>query len=131
MKKARVLARTTTAGLVLAGSWALTAGHAAGAPAADAPPPPVTPPPTENAAVDEVPAPEAPPLDPLARMADLEAQLEQMRGVIAGRQPRVTVGGYIDFGFFIPQGDGSGIIRDQANVSFPQYAGRYGWVFLG
>jgi hypothetical protein len=57
-----------------------------------------------------------------------------MRGLLAGRQPRVTIGGYIDFGFFAPQGDGSGIIRDQGNVLFPQYAmpgSRYGWVFLG
>ena len=43
----------------------------------------------------------------------------------------MTVGGYIDFGFFVPQGDGSGIVRDNGNVLFPEYAGQYGWVFLG
>jgi hypothetical protein len=70
-------------------------------------------------------------LDPFTRIAELEAQLEQTRSLVLGRQPRVTVGGYIDLGFFVPQGDGSGIIRDQGNVLFPQYAGQFGWVFLG
>jgi hypothetical protein len=70
-------------------------------------------------------------LDPFTRIAELEAQLEQTRSLVLGRQPRVTVGGYIDLGFFVPQGDGSGIIRDQGNLLFPQYAGQFGWVFLG
>ncbi len=30
-----------------------------------------------------------------------------------------------------PSGDGSGIVRDNGNAMFPQYAGQYGWVFLG
>jgi hypothetical protein len=65
------------------------------------------------------------------RIRDLEARLEQTRQVATGRAPRVTVGGYIDLGFFVPQGDGSGIIRDQGNQYFPEYAGKFGWVFLG
>jgi hypothetical protein len=65
------------------------------------------------------------------RIHDLEVRLEQTRQVAVGRQPRVTVGGYIDLGFFVPQGDGSGIIRDQGNLYFPEYQGKYGWVFLG
>jgi len=65
------------------------------------------------------------------RIRDLELRLEQTRQVAVGRQPRVTLSGYIDLGFFIPQGDGSGIVRDQGNALFPEYAGRYGWVFLG
>jgi len=65
------------------------------------------------------------------RIRDLEARLEQTRQVATGRAPRVTVGGYIDLGFFVPQGDGSGIIRDQSNQYFPEFAGKYGWVFLG
>jgi hypothetical protein len=70
-------------------------------------------------------------LDPFARIRDLENRLEQTRTLVLGRQPRVTVGGYIDLGFFAPQGNGSGIVRDQGNVVFPQYAGQYGWIFLG
>jgi len=31
----------------------------------------------------------------------------------------------------VPQGNGSGIIRDNGNLLFPEYLGRYGWVFLG
>lgn len=65
------------------------------------------------------------------RLRDLEAKLEQTRQLVTGRAPRVTVGGYIDLGFFVPQGDGSGIIRDQGNQYFPEFAGKYGWVFLG
>src|SRR5262249_12385414 len=41
---------------------------------------------------------------------------------------------YVDLGFFAAQGDGSGIVQDLGPPSaryFPQYAGRYGWVFLG
>jgi hypothetical protein len=69
-----------------------------------------------------------------ARVTELEAQLAQLKTVVAGRQPRVVVGGYVDFGFFVPQGDGSGVIRDQSNTLFPKYnqpGSRYGWVFLG
>jgi hypothetical protein len=89
------------------------------------------------------PAPEVPSLvvpddssddghdDPLARIAELEARIDQLQSVIVGRQPRVIVGGYVDLGFFVPEGNGSGIIRDQGNLIFPGYAGQYGWVFLG
>ncbi|HET6281726.1 MAG TPA: hypothetical protein VFH73_12190 [Polyangia bacterium] len=65
------------------------------------------------------------------RLRDLENRLEQTRSVIVGRQPRLTVGGYVDFGFFAPQGNGSGIMRDDGNALFPEYQGKYGWVFLG
>ena len=65
------------------------------------------------------------------RIRELEAKLEQTKQLVTGRAPRVTVGGYIDLGFFVPQGDGSGIIRDQGNQYFPEFAGKYGWVFLG
>src|SRR5947207_15895573 len=51
-------------------------------------------------------------IDPFASIKDLEARLEQTRSVVVGRQPRVVVGGYIDLGFFVPQGDGSGLVRD-------------------
>ena len=78
---------------------------------------------------DEALAEAATPLS--ERIRELEIRLEQTRQVAVGRQPRVTLGGYIDLGFFVPQGNGSGIVRDEGNVLFPQYAGRYGWVFLG
>ncbi|HEX3902137.1 MAG TPA: hypothetical protein VH853_04750 [Polyangia bacterium] len=71
------------------------------------------------------------PADPIAKINELETRLDQMQALVANRQPRVIVGGYLDLGFFATQGNGSGIVRDQGNVYFPQYAGRYGWVFLG
>jgi hypothetical protein len=70
-------------------------------------------------------------IDPYARIKDLELKLEQTRSVIAGQKPRITINGYIDGGFFVPQGSGSGIIRDNSNTVFPEYAGKYGWVFMG
>jgi hypothetical protein len=69
------------------------------------------------------------------RVRDLEVQLEQTRDLVVNRRPSVTFGGYVDFGFFTAQGDGSGIVRDSgAAVStehFGNYATRYGWIFLG
>ena len=69
--------------------------------------------------------------DPIAKISELETRLDQMQALVANRQPRVILGGYIDVGFFATQGNGSGIIRDQGNFYFPQYGGKYGWVFLG
>jgi hypothetical protein len=104
-------------------------------PAPTAPSPPPTfvaaPAPEVPAVQQEDSADEPAPMDPFATMKDLETRLDQTRSLILGRQPRVTVGGYIDLGFFVPQGDGSGIIRDTGNTLFPQYDGQYGWVFLG
>ncbi|MDB4981239.1 MAG: uncharacterized protein JWM82_1991, partial [Myxococcales bacterium] len=103
-----------------------------------APPNPVSP----TFAVPPAPAPseelaeDTAPVDPLATIHDLETRLEQLRTTVVGRQPRVTVGGYIDLGFFAPQGDGAGIVRDSGNLIFPQYGPmgggpQYGWVFMG
>lgn len=69
--------------------------------------------------------------DPIAKINELQQRLDQMQELVANRQPRVIVGGYVDLGFYATQGNGSGIVRDQGNLSFPQYAGKYGWVFLG
>lgn len=91
---------------------------------------PAAPAPADDAAGEDEGTDQAP-IDPFLRIHDLETRLEQTRSLITGRQPRVTVGGYIDIGGFIPQGNGSGIIRDQGNSIFPQYTGQYGWVFLG
>jgi len=46
----------------------------------------------------------------------------------------VTIGGYIDAGFFSAGGNGSGVMQDEGPKSerlFPQYYDHYGWVFLG
>jgi hypothetical protein len=79
----------------------------------------------------ELPPPPEPLEDPLTRIKDLELRLDKQQEQMANQRPRVTLGGYIDFGFFVPRGDGSGIVRDNGNAMFPQYAGQYGWVFLG
>ncbi len=66
------------------------------------------------------------------RIDDLETRLDETQRVATLRHPIVSVGGYVDFGFFVPQGDGVGVIEDEGpNRAFPQYANRYSWVFLG
>ncbi len=126
---------------LVAGVLLLMVDRAKAAPDDKAPAPlPVEP---VTAAPEPAPADEAPSLvlpddthdegheDPIAKISELEARLDQMQSLVANRQPRVILGGYIDLGFFATQGNGSGIIRDQGNFYFPQYAGKYGWVFLG
>jgi hypothetical protein len=123
--------------LSLAGTLAL-----AGRPASAAPKPPVAP--TAPARPAAVPAPAAQPAPEPApeeeaetiqelneKIRALEIRLDQNETLMAGRRPRVTLGGYADFGFFLSQGNGSGIVRDNGNLLFPEYQGRYGWVFLG
>jgi hypothetical protein len=64
----------------------------------------------------------------------LKQEVHDLRDVVAGRTPSVTLSGYGDFGFFVPEGTGVGYIQDvgpPASRYFPQYYGRYAWVFLG
>ncbi|MES1206839.1 MAG: hypothetical protein ABUS79_12955 [Pseudomonadota bacterium] len=66
------------------------------------------------------------------QMQDLEARLDETRNIATFRRPIVTVGGYVDFGFFVPEGTGVGVVQDLGpNRSFPQFANQYSWVFLG
>jgi hypothetical protein len=61
----------------------------------------------------------------------LEQRLAQSEALVRNSQPTVQVGGYVDFGFFVPQGNGAGYVEDFGHVFFPRYAGDFGWVFLG
>ena len=63
--------------------------------------------------------------------AAFEQRLAQSEALVRNSQPTVQVGGYVDFGYFVPQGNGSGYVEDFGHVYFPQYGGRFGWVFLG
>jgi hypothetical protein len=125
--RARAVAAACLAAAVGAGDVA-RAQPAAGSSEPSAPPPSAGAAPNLNAPDEGAPETE---VDPFTKITELETRLDQQQSVIVGRQPRVIVGGYIDLGFFAAQGNGAGIIRDQANVYFPQYAGQYGWVFLG
>ena len=119
--------------LSLAGALAL-APAAGAAPPKAAPPPPRPAPAPAPAADSAEPPPEEdaetiPELN--EKIRQLETRLDQSQAAMNERRPRVSIGGYADFGFFVPQGNGSGIVRDNGNLLFPQYQGRYGWVFLG
>ena len=63
--------------------------------------------------------------------ATFEQRLAQSEALVRSSQPTVQLGGYVDFGFFVPEGNGSGYVEDFGHVFFPEYAGRFGWVFLG
>jgi hypothetical protein len=63
--------------------------------------------------------------------ATFEQRLAQSEALLRNGQSTVQLGGYVDFGFFVPQGDGAGYGEDFGHVFFPEYAGKFGWVFLG
>ena len=68
------------------------------------------------------------------RIAELERRLADTELAAARRRPSVTVSGYVDFGFFTTQGDGSGVVQDVGPAqgrAFPEYANKFAWVFLG
>ena len=69
------------------------------------------------------------------KVSRLETQVAQKpAGPPSGFLPAssaITMSGYIDLGFFVPQGSGAGYLQDFGNKIFPQYAGRFGWVFYG
>jgi len=100
--------------------------------ATPAPPPP----PDESVDAEEGDADDAAQEQALAdeRYEELKEEIRQLRGVVAGRKPATTLTGYADVGFFVPQGDGSGFVQDLGAPDtrvFPEYASRYGWVFMG
>ncbi|MBI2374527.1 MAG: hypothetical protein HYV07_11080 [Deltaproteobacteria bacterium] len=66
-----------------------------------------------------------------SKVDDLEKELEQARELKIQGTP-ITFQGYVDFGAFVPLGNrGVGWVQDFGNRQFPEYRGRYGWVFLG
>jgi hypothetical protein len=101
-------------------AWAL--GVAAATPARaqlpEAPPP------------DE-PEPELTPAAPgLLDPSLVEAQIHQNEQLAAQSRQMLTFSGYVDFGFFVPEGDGSGYVQDYNHALYPGYS-NYSWVFLG
>jgi hypothetical protein len=64
------------------------------------------------------------------RIAELEAK-ERVREARDQEASPLTIGGYVDFGFFAPNGNGGvGWVRDVGNQILPQYSD-YAWTFLG
>src|SRR3954465_844598 len=61
----------------------------------------------------------------------LEDRIRQTEELVRNQRPSVVFGGYLDFGFFAPQGNGAGYVQDYAHQIFPEYRDRFGWVFLG
>jgi hypothetical protein len=65
------------------------------------------------------------------RISELNDRLRESEEARLKAAPGLVWNGYVDFGFFVPYGNGGvGWIRDAGNVQFPQYAG-YSWTFLG
>lgn len=73
------------------------------------------------------------------RVQQLEERVEQLSTRLAQSEeerrlastPRLTIHGYVDFGYFVPNGNaGVGFVQDLGHAQFPQYS-NYSWVFLG
>jgi hypothetical protein len=89
--------------------------------APESPPPVLFPSAPEPSAADAAAATEA---------ALLEAQIRQNEELAANSRQILTWSGYVDFGFFVPQGDGAGYVQDYGHATLPQYS-PYTWVFMG
>src|SRR4051812_30414381 len=63
-------------------------------------------------------------------MAELQDQLRQAQENRNNGDPRLSIRGYADLGFFVPFGGGVGWVRDVGNMQYPQYSG-FSWTFLG
>lgn len=64
-------------------------------------------------------------------MAEMQERLRRTEDLVLNRQPTLGWSGYVDFGFFAPQGNGAGYVQDFGHARFPQYENQFGWVFLG
>jgi hypothetical protein len=65
------------------------------------------------------------------RINELGERLRESEDAAQKRVSPLTWNGYVDFGFFVPLGNGgAGWVRDVGNAQFPQYA-NYSWTFLG
>ncbi|HEY4184037.1 MAG TPA: hypothetical protein VGP07_03170 [Polyangia bacterium] len=134
--------RATAAFILLSSPVALVArGRAAEPPSRSAPqdePEFDVPPDDDGADQDDAASDDAEPeptvRDLAERMAELERRLAESEIAARRNRPIVTVSGYIDSGFFAPQGNGSGVVQDVGPAQsryFPEYANRFAWVFLG
>ena len=74
--------------------------------------------------------PEEAPADQQTVDALLAQQVKQNEQLAANSQKVLNWGGYVDFGFFVPQGDGSGYVQDYGHARYPNLS-NYSWVFLG
>jgi hypothetical protein len=84
-------------------------------------------------ALAQEPAPPAEPEEPAPPpdLVEMDLRLRRTEELVLNRQPTVTWSGYVDFGFFVPQGNGAGYVQDFGHALYPQYRDRFGWVFLG
>src|SRR5687767_15732856 len=106
-------------------------------------PPATTPPPTAPA-----PQRDAESERVNQRLKDLEEKNRQLQDELSRLKEEATftqgrvdqlmpisgrVSGYVDFGFFYVQGNGTGIRSDTGNIRFPEYQSRLpgSWVFMG
>lgn len=64
-----------------------------------------------------------------SRFDELEAQFQEMKREREAERLSWSFSGYVDFGFFVPSGDGAGVVQDVGNRALPRFGER--WVFLG
>ncbi|MEO5770028.1 MAG: hypothetical protein ABIS92_16860 [Polyangia bacterium] len=89
--------------------------------------PPASSPPTLELAPPPLAALDSSPFPSL-----LEEQIRQNEALAVGHHPLVDWNGYIDFGLFVPQGNGSGYVQDVGHEKLNRAPyNSYNWVFLG
>jgi hypothetical protein len=65
------------------------------------------------------------------QVSDLSDRLKQAEEDRQRTKSPLTIHGYVDFGFFAPNGNhGVGFVEDVGNMQFPQFR-NYSWTFLG
>lgn len=94
--------------------------------------PPAPPPPPGEAGVGPALEGQESGMEALVEASLLDAQIRQNEELAAAHRQILTWGGYIDFGFFVPSGNGAGYVQDFGHQTWNMapYT-RYSWVFLG
>jgi hypothetical protein len=128
MNRPRINPRTTAGLIPLAAICFLSANAHAEADDAPADPESQVTAPSLPGEEEETPADASQTLED--RMEELEVRLKQSENEIAPPS-RLSINGYVDFGFFVPMGNGGvGWQRDVGNEQFPQHS-NYAWTFVG
>ena len=131
-----ILTNTLTASLSLVAPLGLASAPALAAEPAAEPGAPALP---GGDAPDLEEADSGPPLDPLQeQLRELNERLKAMEDQQTAKATgsRLSINGYVDFGFFAPIGNrGVGFREDRGNLQYPQYgelgANPYSWTFVG
>lgn len=133
-KAALTPAKASLLGLLSGAALAMFAGVARAEAAPAAPSPAAALPPARDSEVErrlrELEASNARLREEVEKLRDDHTSLDERLEKLLPLSGRIS--GYLDFGFFYVQGDGSGVRNDFEHKNFPEYSGTLDtWVFMG